>query len=170
VYCKDLLRDPMIARINKHYYLWVVLGVLLPALIGGAVTQSLYGALSGFLWGGLVRLFTTYQAANAINSITHSFGSRPFETRERSRNNVLLVLPTFGEAWHNNHHAFPTSAAFGHRASQIDLGWIVIRTLEALSLAWDVRTPTPRQIAAWNPDQDPDSTGTPAASPKRMRT
>jgi len=164
VYCKDLLRDPLIAKINKHYFLWVLIGVLLPALIGGAVTQSWYGALSGFLWGGLVRLFTSYHATNAINSITHAFGSRPFETREQSRNNLLLVLPTLGEGWHNNHHAFPTSAAFGLQPLQLDLGWMIIRALRAVSLVWDVRTPTQRQIAAWNPDHDPDTTSAPAPS------
>jgi stearoyl-CoA desaturase (Delta-9 desaturase) len=148
LYCKDLLRDPLIARINRHYYLWVVLGLLLPALLGGAVSASWRGALSGLLWGGLVRMFLSYHATSGINSLAHYFGSRPFETREQSRNNLLLVLPTFGEGWHNNHHAFPTSAFFGLKVSQIDLGGWIIRTLERLSLAWDVRRPTAQQIEA----------------------
>ncbi|MGK3965540.1 acyl-CoA desaturase [Sorangium sp. So ce118] len=148
VYCKDLLRDPLVASINRRYYWWVALGLLAPALIGGAVTASWDGALSGFLWGGMVRLFLSYHATSGINSLTHYFGSRPFETREESRNNLLLVLPTFGEGWHNNHHAFPTSAFFGLKASQIDLGAWIVWTLERLSLAWDVRRPTSQQIEA----------------------
>jgi stearoyl-CoA desaturase (delta-9 desaturase) len=164
VYCKDLLRDPLVARINKRYYLWVLLGLLLPALVGGAVTQSMSGAVSGFLWGGLVRLFFSYHATSGINSIAHAFGSRPFATREQSRNNLLLVLPTLGEGWHNNHHAFPTSAAFGLKPTQLDLGWLVIRALQAFSLVWDVRTPTERQIATRNQERDPEMTSMPGAS------
>jgi len=148
IYCKDLLRDPLISSINKRYYLWVVLGVLLPTLVGGAVTSSWAGALSGFLWGGMVRLFLSYHATSGINSLAHYFGSRPFATREHSRNNLLLVLPTLGEGWHNNHHAFPTSAFFGLRPSQIDLGGWIIRALERLSLAWEVRRPTAKQLEA----------------------
>lgn len=147
-YCKDLLQDPLISRINRHYFFWVGLGVLLPTVVGGAVSMSWEGALSGFLWGGLMRLFLSYHATSGINSLAHYFGSRPFETREHSRNNLLLVLPTFGEGWHNNHHAFPTSAFFGLKASQIDLGGWIIRALQRLSLAWDVRRPTDQQIEA----------------------
>jgi stearoyl-CoA desaturase (delta-9 desaturase) len=146
IYCKDLVRDPLIGFINKRYYFWVGAGLVLPALIGGMVTSSWAGAWSGFLWGGMVRLFLSYHATSGINSLAHRFGRRPFDTREHSRNNLLLVLPTFGEGWHNNHHAFPKSAVFGLKAWQVDLGASIIWTMERLSLAWDVWRPTAEQI------------------------
>jgi len=115
--------------------------VLLPAVIGGVLTASWRGAVSGLLWGGLVRLFVSYHATNSINSLGHLFGSRPFQTRDRSRNNALLVLPTFGEGLHNNHHAFPGSALFGLAWWHFDLGAWLILGLERIGLVWDVRRP-----------------------------
>jgi len=137
----DLLRDPIAVALNRTYYVWVLLGVLLPAIIGGVLTASWRGAVSGLLWGGLVRLFVSYHATNSINSLGHLFGSRPFQTRDRSRNNALLVLPTFGEGLHNNHHAFPGSALFGLAWWHFDLGAWLILGLERIGLVWDVRRP-----------------------------
>ena len=137
----DLLRDPIAVALNRTYYVWVLLGVLLPAGIGGVLTASWRGAISGFLWGGLVRLFVSYHATNSINSLGHLLGSRPFQTRDHSRNNALLVLPTLGEGLHNNHHAFPGSALFGLVWWHFDLGAWVILGLERIGLVWDVRRP-----------------------------
>jgi stearoyl-CoA desaturase (delta-9 desaturase) len=141
VYGKDLARDPVVTRINRLYYALVATGLVLPAVACGLATWSLRGALAGFVWGGLVRLCATYHAAACINSVTHLFGRRPYATREHSGNVAWLALPTLGESWHNNHHAFPGSAIFGHRWWQIDLGGVVIRALETVALVADVHRP-----------------------------
>src|SRR5262249_45680036 len=113
-YVPDLLRDKAIVWANKRYYYWVALGLILPAAIGGLLSQSFVGALTGFLWGGIVRMFVVEQTMSAINSVLHLVGSRPFRTRDdNSRNFAPLSVVMWGEAWHNNHHAFPNSAAFG---------------------------------------------------------
>ncbi|NES00530.1 MAG: acyl-CoA desaturase, partial [Symploca sp. SIO1B1] len=104
------------------------------------------GAFNGFLWGGLVRLFLTENFIWSINSITHVYGCRLFNTNEQSTNNIWLAIPTLGEAWHNNHHAFPHSAKFGLKWWQVDLGYWVIFTLKAVGLAWDIKVPTAGMI------------------------
>lgn len=139
---KDLLRDPAIAKVNQMYLIWVILGFAIPATVEGIVTSSWSGVFRGLLWGGFVRVFLVHQAISSVNSVTHLFGQRPFETREQSTNNFWFAFPTFGEAWHNNHHAFQSSAKFGLHWWQFDLGYWVIRTLEVVGLAWDVKTPT----------------------------
>jgi stearoyl-CoA desaturase (delta-9 desaturase) len=138
---KDLLRDPLIARMNRAYYPLLATGVLLPAIACGLATRSLHGVLLGLLWGGAVRLFATYHATAAINSIAHRFGGRPYDTRDESRNNLWLVIPTLGDGWHNNHHASPSSAFIGHEWWQLDIGAWVIRALEVTGLAIDVKRP-----------------------------
>lgn len=140
-YAPDLLRDPMLTRINRLYFVWVVLGLALPAAAGGLATGGGTGALQGFLWGGLVRIFLLQHTTFSINSVCHVFGSRSFETDDRSTNNAWLALISFGEAWHNNHHAFPTSARFGLRWWQVDVGAAVIGALALAGLAWNVKTP-----------------------------
>ncbi|MFT3803426.1 MAG: AMP-binding protein [Burkholderiaceae bacterium] len=147
-YCKDLIRDPVVSRVNRHYYALVTIGLLLPALLGGMFTGTLRGVLEGFLWGGVVRVFLSFHATSCINSVTHMFGSRPFATRDNSRNNLWLALPTLGEAWHNNHHAFPTSAYFGTKPSQIDIGGYLIRLLARLGLVSNVRSTSAERIAS----------------------
>jgi stearoyl-CoA desaturase (delta-9 desaturase) len=145
-YCKDLLADPILVRLNRLYFVWVFIGLLLPALIGGVVSFTWKGALTGFLWGGLVRVCLTYHSTCSINSIAHTFGGRPFDTREQSRNNFWLALPTVGEAWHNNHHAFVNSPFFGLKWWQIDIGGLFVTALEKLRLAWQVKRPTAKMI------------------------
>jgi stearoyl-CoA desaturase (delta-9 desaturase) len=144
-YCRDLFRDPIVRAINKHYLRWFALGLVFPAAVGGAL-EGFPGAVSGFLWGGLVRLFLVYHVTLAINSVTHLIGSRPFATREQSRNCALLAVPSLGESWHNNHHAFPSSAQFGLVRGQIDLGGVLIRVLEHLGLARHVKRPSAEAI------------------------
>ena len=148
LFAKDLLRDRAISKVNQLYYFWMVLSLLIPTILGGTIVGNWSGALSGFLWGGCVRLLLTYHVTNSINSITHLYGRRPFDTREHSTNNSWLAIPTAGEAWHNNHHAFPNSAIFGLKWWQIDLGGWVIRILELLGLTWDVKVPTSTAIEA----------------------
>lgn len=140
-YAPDLLRDPALVRINRLYFVWVFLGLALPAVAGGFWTGTWAGALGGFLWGGLVRIFLLQHATFSINSICHVFGSRSFETDDRSTNNAWLALISFGEAWHNNHHAFPGSAKFGLGWRQVDVGAAVIRALELAGLVWSVKRP-----------------------------
>jgi stearoyl-CoA desaturase (delta-9 desaturase) len=127
---------------NSLYLLWVALGLALPALLGGLLTGSVDGALRGLLWGGFVRTFAVFQTGLALGSLCHSHGSRPFAIRGRAANNALLALQSFGEGWHQNHHAFPASALFGFEWWQVDVGGWVIRGLESLGWVWKVRVPT----------------------------
>ena len=145
-FTKDLMRDPAIRRVNDLYALWVVLGLAIPAVLGGLLTLSWMGALTGFLWGGMVRMFLAHHAMWTSGSTAHLIGTRPFATRDMSTNNGLLAVPNLGEAWHNNHHAFPSSAIFGLYWWQIDIGGMFIRLCEALGWAWDVRRPTRAMI------------------------
>jgi stearoyl-CoA desaturase (delta-9 desaturase) len=147
-FAQDILRDRLISRIQRLYVLWVYLGFAIPAVLGGILTASWAGALQGLLWGGLIRLLLLYHSTWSINSICHVFGSRPFRTGDRSTNNVWLSLLTFGESWHNNHHAFPSSARHGLSWWQVDLSGLFIRTLQRLGLVWDVKVPAARQLAA----------------------
>ena len=147
VFARDLLRDRTIVRVNRLYPLWVVSGLLLPALLGWILTGTLRGAAGGLLWGGFVRLFVSFHATSSINSITHMFGRRPFETRDESGNVAALAFATFGEGWHNNHHAFPASARFGFRWWQLDAGYLAIRLLESAGLAWKIRRADPHAPA-----------------------
>jgi stearoyl-CoA desaturase (delta-9 desaturase) len=147
-FAPDLLADADIVRIDRHYFAWVVLTLAIPFALGGAATHSWRGALSGLLWGGLARLFLVHHVTWSINSICHVFGARPYETRDRSTNNLWLAIPSLGEAWHNAHHAFPTSAVHGLGKYEIDPSAWVIGGLERLGLAWNVKRPTPAQIAA----------------------
>jgi stearoyl-CoA desaturase (Delta-9 desaturase) len=145
-FARDLLADPLIRRIDRTFVLWVALGLALPFALGWALGGALDAALTALLWGGAVRIFVLHHVSYSINSLCHFFGRRPFTTRDESRNLAWLAIPTFGEAWHNNHHAFPRSAAHGLRAWQLDPGAIVIRTLERLGLAWNVvRVPREEQ-------------------------
>jgi stearoyl-CoA desaturase (delta-9 desaturase) len=146
-YVPDLLSDKVVVRVDRQYYLWIFLGLVAPAIVGGGVSGTLYGALSGFLWGGLARMAFVAQQVSALNSFNHMFGTRMFPMPDNySHNNVLFGLITFGEGWHNNHHALPSSATFGFRWYQLDPGYFLIRMLEVVGLAWDVRRYEPRRI------------------------
>lgn len=146
-YGPDLLADKAAVGVDRYYNLWIIVGLVLPALIGGVCTASLQGALTGFLWGGVVRMFVVAQQISALNSLNHMFGTRPFRMPDnRSHNNALFGLITWGEGWHNNHHAFSSSATFGFHWYQIDPGYWFIRVLEKLGLAWDVARPSKEKI------------------------
>ena len=99
------------------------------------------------VWGGLIRIFAYQHATFSVNSICHMFGRRAYRSRDESRNNWVVAALTFGEGWHNNHHAFPASARHGLDRLQLDIAWITIRSLEKLGLAWNVRLPTEGQRA-----------------------
>lgn len=130
IYGRWLLRDPMVIFFQRTFLLWVVLGFLIPYLLGG---------WQGLVWGGLVRMFLSHHITFSVNSICHTFGQRPFATGDRSTNQWLVGLLALGEGWHNNHHAFPRSAFHGLRWWQVDLSAYVILLLEALGLIWQVQ-------------------------------
>ena len=137
-YARDLVADVDLRFISRTFPLWVVAGLALPFGLGVALTGSVVGGLTGLLWGGAVRIFLLHHATFSINSLCHFFGRAPFGTGDESRNLVWLAPITFGEAWHNNHHAFPTSARHGLGRRQPDPGAWLISALERSRLAWDV--------------------------------
>ena len=147
-YARDLLEDPGIRAISRAFPLLVLAGLLIPAALGFVLTGTVAGALTGLLWGGLVRIFLVHHVTWSINSVCHFFGTRRYETDDMSTNVFWLALPSLGESWHHNHHAFPTSARHGLRWWEFDLSYVFIRCLAALGLAWDVKVPTPDRVAA----------------------
>jgi stearoyl-CoA desaturase (Delta-9 desaturase) len=137
-YAPDLLADRAIGFVDRTFPVWVLAGLALPFGLGVALTGTVVGGLTGLLWGGAVRMFCMHHATFSINSLCHFFGRQPFATDDESRNLAWLALPTLGESWHNNHHAFPTSASHGMGHWQIDPSAAVIWMLERTGLAWDV--------------------------------
>jgi stearoyl-CoA desaturase (Delta-9 desaturase) len=147
-YVPDLLADKPVVKADRRYYTWIVLGLVGPGVVGGLVSLSWMGALTGFLWGGVVRMFVVAQQVSALNSLNHMLGTRPFKMQDNySHNNALFGLITWGEGWHNNHHAFPKAANFGFRWYQLDPGYLVIRLFEILGVVWDVQRPDAKRIA-----------------------
>jgi stearoyl-CoA desaturase (delta-9 desaturase) len=144
----DLVKDPMISGISRRFPLFVILSFTLPPLIGLIVTGTFHGMWSAFVWGSLVRIFVLHHMTWSINSICHFYGRRPYDTDEQSRNVWPFSLLSFGESWHNNHHAFPSSAFLGLRWWQVDIGGYTIRSLKFLRLVRDVRSPTAEQRKA----------------------
>ncbi|HET6793039.1 MAG TPA: fatty acid desaturase [Acidimicrobiales bacterium] len=147
-YGRDLFDDPMIRTIDRLYMVWVVLSLGLPFAVGFAVRGTLGGAAEALVWGGLLRIFLFHHATFSVNSICHMFGSRPYAARDESRNNWLVAALTFGEGWHNNHHAFPRSARHGLGRLQVDPAWWVVRALQLTGLAWDVKVADPSRRRA----------------------
>ena len=137
-YCPDLARDRDMRFLSRHFLEVVAIGLVLPGLIDLALTGTPAGFGKGVLWGGLVRFFIGNHLTYAINSVGHYFGRRRFRTPDESRNVWWLSLFSFGESWHNNHHAFPRSFTHGLRWYEIDLSALVIGVLERLGLVWDV--------------------------------
>ena len=144
-YAPDLLNDPAISFVDRTAAVWVIAGFVLPFALGLGITGTLGGALIVLLWGGPVRIFFVHHFTFAINSLCHFLGSRRFQTDDESRNLALLAPFSFGECWHNNHHAFPTSAFHGHRKFEIDPGGWLIRGLERLGLVWNVQRVSPEK-------------------------
>jgi stearoyl-CoA desaturase (delta-9 desaturase) len=144
-YVKDLRQSCLLRAVSATFPLWVVAGLLLPAALGGLLTATWTGALLGFVWGGLVRVLLVHHLSWSVNSVCHLWGGRPFPSHDHSRNNFLFGVLALGEGWHNNHHAFPTSARHGLRWWQIDISYWCIRALAACGLAWNVNLPPSRQ-------------------------
>jgi stearoyl-CoA desaturase (delta-9 desaturase) len=147
-YARDLLKDPDIVRISRSFPALVAVTTLLPALLGGLLTWSWQGALTAFFWATLVRISLLHHVTWSINSICHAVGTSPFSSRDRSTNVWWLALPSFGESWHNLHHADPTSARHGVLRGQVDLSALLIRAMERLGWVRDVRWPKEERLAA----------------------
>lgn len=142
----DLLKDRAIVKVDKAFP-WLLLATFaLPAVLGGLLTMSFAGALTGFVWGSLVRIFLLHHVTWSINSICHVFGTRPWAAHDESRNNPVMALLGFGEGWHNGHHAFPASARHGLRWWEFDISWVVIRSMQLLRLARDIKLPSTTQL------------------------
>ena len=144
----DLLADRAMVWVDALYFFWVFVGLLIPAALVGLWTGSWGGALSGMLWGGLARIFLMQHVTWSVNSVCHVWGSRPFRSGDHSANNLAVAILALGEGWHNNHHAFPTSARHGLTWWQFDSSYVLIRLMEKLGLAWNVRVPNEAALAA----------------------
>jgi stearoyl-CoA desaturase (delta-9 desaturase) len=145
-FAPDLLEDPVIRFVDKWFFVWAVGGLLLPFFLGWAWGGTIDAALTALLWGGVVRMFLLHHVTYSVNSLCHMFGGRPYDTKDHSRNFAPVAVLSMGEGWHNNHHAFPTSAEHGLRWYQPDPSAWTISALEKLGLAWDVvRIPPERQ-------------------------
>jgi stearoyl-CoA desaturase (Delta-9 desaturase) len=137
-YARDLVEDRGMRAIDASFAGIVALGLAVPAAAGWLITGELSGALTGLLWGGLVRIFLLHHVTWSINSICHFFGRRRFDVEDHSTNVWWLALPSMGEAWHHNHHAFPRSAKHGLRWWEVDVSGAIIAAMQRLGLAWNV--------------------------------
>ena len=125
-FAPDLLKDPVVSYVDRTFLLWAVAGFLAAFFIGWAIGGTVMAGVTGLLWGGAVRMMVLHHVTYSINSLCHMFGKRDFETTDESRNLAWLALPTLGEAWHNSHHAVPTSAVHGLKRTQLDPSAAVI--------------------------------------------
>ncbi len=141
-YVTDLRQSRTLRAASALFPVWVGVGLLIPTVLGAVLTGTWTGAILGLLWGGLARICLVHHVTWSINSICHLWGQRTFRTDDQSRNNLLLGVLGLGEGWHNNHHAFPTSARYGLRWWQTDAGYLVIRALALVGLARQVKGPT----------------------------
>ena len=146
-YAPDLYEDRGMRTISRRFVSLVFLSLAIPALAGYLVSGTLAGAATGLLWGGLVRIFFVHHVTWSVNSICHFLGSRRFETDDRSTNVFWLALPSLGESWHHNHHAFPRSAVHGLKRWELDPSALIISAMEKLGLARNVVRISPERQA-----------------------
>jgi len=144
----------------------VLASLVLPAVLGGLLTMSLKGALTGLIWGGFARIFLQHHITWSVNSVCHFFGRRRFDVEDQSTNVFWLALPSFGESWHHNHHAFPRSAAHGLRWWEVDISAMLIRGMRRVGLAWDVVEIAPerqQQKLMQQPSREPSRVAEPVS-------
>jgi stearoyl-CoA desaturase (delta-9 desaturase) len=146
-YAPDLYEDEGMRTISRHFVALVLISLALPALAGWLVSGTLVGALTGLLWGGLVRIFFVHHITWSVNSVCHFLGSRRFDTDDRSTNVFWLALPSLGESWHHNHHAFPRSAVHGLKRWELDPSALIIGAMEKVGLARNVIRISPQRQA-----------------------
>lgn len=145
-YAADLYEDPGMRSINRRFVPLVFASLALPAIVGYLVSGTPVGAATALLWGGLVRIFFVHHVTWSVNSVCHFLGSRRFDTDDHSTNVFWLSLPSLGESWHHNHHAFPRSAVHGLKPWEPDPSALIISAMEKVGLAWNVvRIPPERQ-------------------------
>ncbi len=147
-FAPDLIADKAILSVSRAFPLWATVSIVLPGLIGLAITRTWTGGLTALLWGGLARIFFLHHITWSINSICHFYGKRPFKSKDESTNNWMMALLSFGEGWHNSHHAFPTSYKHGLGKFQFDPSAWFISTLKVLGLARNIKMPTLEQMQA----------------------
>ncbi len=147
-FAPDLVADPVISFVDSTFLVWSLVGLVIPFGLGVLIGGTLAAGLEGLLWGGIARIFVLHHVTYSINSLCHFFGRRRFATEDESRNLLWLAPLSFGEAWHNNHHAFPTSAVHGLGRREIDFSGILIAALERAGLVWDVQRVSPDRQAA----------------------
>jgi stearoyl-CoA desaturase (Delta-9 desaturase) len=145
-FAPDLLADPDIVRVNRQFPGWTALSLVAPAVLGGLLSWSWWGALTAFFWAGLVRIGVLHHITWSVNSLCHMVGTRPWTLRDRSTNLWPLAIVTAGESWHNLHHADPTCARHGVGRGQIDLSAWIIAAFERLGWAHSVRWPTRQRL------------------------
>ncbi len=146
-FAPDLLKDRTLTRINSLFPVWTAATLLLPAVLGGVLSWSWWGMLTGLFWAGLVRVGLLHHVTWAVNSICHMIGERPFKNRDKAANFWPLALISFGESWHNSHHADPTCARHGVGRGQLDISARTIWVFEKLGWVHKVRWPTPQRLA-----------------------
>ncbi len=137
-----LMQDPVVAFLERTQLLWIVLSFIVPGAIAFAVMGTWGAFWQAVLWGGVVRVFLVHHVTWSINSVCHTWGTRPYASPDVARNNAIFGVLGFGEGWHNNHHAFPKSAYLGHRWYQFDIGRYILVVLRALGLVRDVKVPS----------------------------
>jgi len=147
-FAPDLLADRGIRVVDRLFIPLIVMSLLAPAVVGGLVTGSWVGALTGFFWAGLVRMALLHHVTWSVNSICHVVGERPFASKDKATNFWPLAILSFGESWHNSHHADPTVARHGVLRGQIDPGARLIWLFERAGWVRDVRWPDPARLAA----------------------
>jgi stearoyl-CoA desaturase (Delta-9 desaturase) len=146
-FAPDLLADKDIRRIDRLFPVLTAVTLLAPAVLGGVITVSWWGALTAFFWASLVRVAVLHHVTWSVNSICHLIGERPFESRDKAANFWPLAIASMGESWHNSHHADPTCARHGVQRGQIDISARVIWAFEKLGWATHVRWPRPERLA-----------------------
>ncbi|WP_236789359.1 fatty acid desaturase [Amycolatopsis sp. GM8] len=146
-FAPDLLKDPAIKKVDQYFWLWTVITLVAPGILGGLISWSWWGLVTGFFWAGLVRVCVLHHVTWSVNSICHMIGERPFSARDRSANFWPLAILSFGESWHNLHHADPTSARHGVQRGQIDISARLIWLFEKFGWVDNVRWPTPTRLA-----------------------
>ncbi len=145
-YARDLYEDPGMRRIGRRFPAMVGLSLLIPTVAGFVLHGfTLEGAVRGYIWGGLVRIFLVHHVTWSVNSVCHFFGRRRFDVEDQSTNVGWLALVSLGESWHHNHHAFPRSAYHGLRRWEIDPSGLIISGMNRVGLAWNVVRITPER-------------------------
>ncbi|HEY2042815.1 MAG TPA: acyl-CoA desaturase [Jatrophihabitans sp.] len=140
-YAPDLLADDDLVKIDRQFPLWVLFTMLAPPVLGGLISWSWTGALTAFFWASLVRVALLHHVTWSINSVCHMIGERPYSSRDKSANFWPLAILSFGESWHNSHHADPTCARHGVDRGQLDSSARIIWLFEKFGWASDVRWP-----------------------------